>query len=177
MLLQEKKKKKVTWSGDNWPWDLEPRAIFCLVQLVLAHAQRFNPWPGSLLPFPDLLGSGRNTGSAGFKEQFTLGSSWLISIQVFPCTDEKEVARVTIKSLPMEESHDKTNKKPTKPNKIYQPSNQNQTETTNKVRITTSVCGVLSFKKLQRVKVIFVRVLARAPQRLCKNFLKFSLTE
>lgn len=61
----------------------------------------------------------------------------------FPYTDIEEVASVIIKSLPMEESHDKTEKKP---NKIYQPSNQNQTETTSKVRITKSMCGVLSLK-------------------------------
>lgn len=64
----------------------------------------------------------------------------------FPYTDVKEVARIIMKSLPMEESNDKTKQNKKNPNKIYQPSNQNQTETTNKVSITKSACGVLSLK-------------------------------
>lgn len=103
--------------------------------------QGFNPWPGSLLPLPDLLGSVRNIKNGGFKEQFTLISTQIFHTQAK--TVVKEVASVIIKSLPMEESHDKTKKNP---NKIYQPSNQNQTETTHKVRITKSVCGVLDLK-------------------------------
>lgn len=33
-------RKKATWRVDNWPWDLKPQAIFCLLQLVLAYAWR-----------------------------------------------------------------------------------------------------------------------------------------
>lgn len=74
----------------------------------------FNPWPGSLLPLPDLLGSVRSTRNGGFKEQFTLISTQIFHTQAK--TDVKEVASVIVESLPVEESHDKIEKNP---NKIY----------------------------------------------------------